>query len=91
MNATTKIEYNGQIITKSDIAKMGNLPWYVVDQRLKCGWSVDRILKTPIRKLKTRHKIPKTKLIAACWKKTREECLSCTKEHCVFDDYGDEE
>lgn len=88
MNATTKIEYKGKFITKSDIAKMGNLPWYLVDQRLKYGWDVDKIINTPIRKLKRTRRIAKE----TCDPKTAEECLHCKRNVCIYDEdfYGKE-
>lgn len=82
MNATTKIEYKGKFITKSDIAKMGNLPWYLVDQRLKYGWSVDKIIKTPIRQLKRTRRIAKE----TCDPKSAEDCLHCKRKVCIYDE-----
>ncbi len=85
MNESTKLEYNGKTVTKADIARMAGIEWYTVDARLKAGWSIDRIIKTPVRKL-DRQKSPK---VENCDTKTEQECLNCKREKCIYDELAE--
>lgn len=49
-NSTNKIEYNGKIHTIKQWAKIWNLHPKCVSKRLKMGWDIDKIAKTPSRK-----------------------------------------
>lgn len=86
MNATTKLEYKGKIVTKADIARMAGIPWGTVDARLKAGWSIDRIIKTPKRILNVKNKKPDKNL---CKGKTRQDCLNCKRNVCIYDELGE--
>lgn len=46
------IEYQGSPILATEFAKLCGLPYYIVCNRIKAGWSVERIKNTPHRKLK---------------------------------------
>ena len=52
LNTRVSRKLNG--ISLSTIAKENNLPIKILRQRLDYGWDMERILKTPIRKRKTK-------------------------------------
>ena len=82
---TKLYEFKGQMLTRGDIARLGNLPWYIVDQRLRYGWSVERIISTPVKKIRT----PKPKQ-DICDDKDEYECLRCTRPKCIYDEEKDD-
>lgn len=45
---TVLIEYQGEKLTGTELAKRLGLPQHVVAKRLRCGWSLDRIVSTPL-------------------------------------------
>ena len=80
-----KLEYKGHMYTKGEIAKIGNLPWYVVDQRHRMGWDAERIVNTPVKKLNTKR--AKQNI---CDDKDEYECLHCTRPKCIYDEDEDD-
>lgn len=82
---TKLYEFNGQMLTRGDIARLGNLPWYIVDQRLRYGWSIERIISTPVKQIKTTR--PKQDI---CDEIDEYECLHCTRPKCIYDEDKDD-
>lgn len=83
MNNGERYEYKGQLVTKADIAKISGHPWYIVDQRIKYGWSIDKIINTPVKKIK---KLNLQKNKDECENKTESECLNCLRSRCIYDE-----
>lgn len=44
----TLIEYQGEMLTGTELAKHLGLPQHVVAKRLRCGWTLERIVSTPL-------------------------------------------
>jgi hypothetical protein len=47
MSAKKKYEYQGQMYTNEELAKLSGLKLVTVQSRLNSGWSVERIMSTP--------------------------------------------
>ena len=86
MGRNDKYEYNGQWLTRGEIAKISGHPWYLVDARIRAGWDAYRIINTPVRKVKHLN-IQKDK--DECETKTEVECLNCKRPKCVYDEVRD--
>ena len=78
MNKKHNYTYKGKPITIKQIAELGNIPWYVAQHRLREGWNIDKIINTPVRKIRKRG-------VTFCQTATKEDCLNCTRSQCVYD------
>jgi hypothetical protein len=54
--------YNGQMLSAGRLAAIANLPYHILDNRLRLGWSAERAMSTPVdlskshsRTYRTRH------------------------------------
>lgn len=74
-----KIEFNGMIKTITEWEKYLKFPRTLIFQRLKLGWSVDKSLNTPLRKMSYIELNGTTKSIAA-WAKEMGMCGKTLKK-----------
>lgn len=51
---TRWVEYKGRKMSLAEAAEIADLPYYQVHLRIKSGWSLEKALSTPIRKMKKR-------------------------------------
>jgi hypothetical protein len=42
------VDYQGEKITATEFARRLGLPQHVVAKRIRCGWSIERIICTPL-------------------------------------------
>lgn len=55
LHTTVKLEYKGESVPVSVLAKCHGIRSNVILLRLKAGWDIEKILTTPVRKKKSNH------------------------------------
>lgn len=72
-------EYNGQLYTVKELAKLSGKSRQCIDWRIKNGYSVRDAVDLPFGRAKNRTKAP-------CGFRSPAECLSCKYDHCISED-----
>lgn len=88
INAKIKIKYKGEELTVSQAAKKTGLDEYIIRGRIRQGWSPEKIIETParrVRKYQQRADGIKAKRDQCDMMRTHDyrACFSCKHQDCI--------